>query len=815
MVVVSAAGAFVLPWAALTFAGAEQDAVLAFASSASAAVLSAGGWYAAREPRSTRPEPAPVPGSEGTIVVGPLPREPPGFQERAELLEAVDQAMEQHRVAVVCALTGGRGVGKTQLAGACARSRIDAGWRVVAWIVAEEPGQVVAGLDELADAAGVKGGIQDAELAAAAARRWLEQLREPALLVLDNVVDPDEVARWLPRFGLTHTLITSTVRSVAHLGTCVDIEVFSRKEAACFLRETTGVAEDNNAARGAEGLAEELGCLPLALAQAAAVIRAQRLTFVEYRERFRRHQVGQVMRRVPGQPYPHGAAEALLMAIRQVETGDHAFTVGRVVELIALLSPSGVYREDLKTALTDREAAEVDGVVGMLSEASVVSLSLDGDVILMHRLVQRIIRDRLLLEGRLSERVVEAAEALHRLLGHADDRSRREAADRGLTDHILALWAATESLGDETRRTLMDLHRAAVGLLVERAEVLRACNLGREVLAEHTRLALPQDDKVLGAMAALAYAYQVADRYDLAIPLRERYAAAHRERFGPDDPRTLNAVNSLGYVLEAAGRLDEAEALHRRNLADSLRINGPDHQTTMYAQVNLASTLRSKGEKETALALFQKNLADNERAMGPDHPSTNNARGELARMYERIGRYGESLALYEQVFAHLADTGQELELWWGRHRARALVSAGHTDEGIAELNRLLRCAEPELGSDHPETLCLRIFLARAHTAAGHHATALALFTACVYDRQRVLGPDHFETLNARRNLGLALLAARRRSRAITCLRVVLADYERVLGPHHPYTASARTNLATAQATPPTWSLRRPTTATHL
>ncbi|GHF20570.1 hypothetical protein GCM10014715_88740 [Streptomyces spiralis] len=108
-----------------------------------------------------------------------------------------------------------------------------------------------------------------------------------------------------------------------------------------------------------------------------------------------------------------------------------------------------------------------------------------------------------------------------------------------------------------------------------------------------------------------------------------------------------------------------------------------------------------------------------------------------------------------------------------------------------------------------------MFLARAHTAAGHHTTALALFTACVQDRQHVLGPDHFATLNARRNLGLALLAAGRRSRAITCLNAVLTDYERVLGPHHPYTTGARANLATAQVTPHTRLLRRPTTPTHL
>lgn len=811
VVVLSTLGAFALPWTALTLAGAEAETALAFASTASAAMLSAGGWYATRD---LQPQNEPVPEAllQGPLVIGALPREPLAFQERADLIEAVDEAMDRHAVAVVCALTGGRGVGKTQLAGAYARSRIDAGWRVVAWIVAEEPGQVVAGLDDLAEAAGIKGGIQDAQLAAAAARRWLERLPEPALLVLDNVVDPDQVARWLPRTGRTRTLITSTVRSVTHLGATVDIGVFTQDEAVAFLHEMAGVSQGEDGGPAAAELATDLGCLPLALAQAAWVIRTQGLTFAEYLERFRRNRVAQVMRRVPGEPYPIGAAEALLLAIRQVETGEDASTVRRVVELISLLSPTGVHRDDLRVALPDREAAEIDNVVGRLSEASVVTLSLDGCTVLMHRLVQRIVRDRLLEDGLLGSRIVEAATVLRALLPPADGTPARGAADRGLTDHILALWAAAEPLGDETRRALMDLHLAAVRLLTARAEVFRACSVGQDVVAEHERLVPAHDDQVLGALAALAYAYQVAQQYDLALPLRERYIEAQRERFGPDSPQTLNAVNSLGYTLESAGRLDEAEAVHRQNLADSLRVNGPDHQTTMYAQINLASTLRSKGANEQALALFEKNVTDNERALGSDHGSTLNARGELARMYGRVGRWAESLELHDRVLADVLRTQQsnnEPNLWWGRYRALALQGAGRIDEATDELNRLLEFSERELGGDHPETLDVRIFLARAHTTARRHATALALFEQCVTDRQRVLGPDNRGTLNARRNLGLALLAAGKRSRAVTCLGSVLADYERVLGPHHPYTEGARTDLTRARTTPRTWLRSRP------
>ncbi|MET9890474.1 FxSxx-COOH system tetratricopeptide repeat protein [Streptomyces sp. NPDC006465] len=795
----STLSAFALPWTVMTLAGAGPEASLALASTASAAVLSAGGWFAARDPSEARAEATPFSRLEGTLVVGPLPREPVAFQERTELVKAVDEAMKRNGVGVVCALTGGRGVGKTQLAGAYARSRIDAGWRVVAWIIAEEPGQIVAGLDNLAEAAGIKGGIQDAERAAMAVRQWLERLPEPALLVLDNVVDPDEVARWLPRAGQTRTLITSTVRSVTHLGSAVDIDVFTPAEAVGFLQERTGLVDDVTAGE----LVTDLGHLPLALAQAAWFIRTQGLTFAEYRERFRSVQAGQAMRRVPGETYPIGVAEALSLAVTQAVTGEHAQTVRRGIELVALMSPSGVHRQHLRAMLPERSNLEIDAAIGRMTEASVVTLSLDGGVVLMHRLVQRVVRDRLYRGRRLGARIEEAAAALRGMLPEPYGGLLSDGADRALPDHVLALWTAAEPLGDDALRGLLDLRRSAVFNLATLNELDRAQRLGQDVLADHERLMPHQDDATLAAVDALNHVYHEANQFHLSVALCRRSRDECQAAFGRDDPRTLSAVNRLGFALEGAGELDEALSLHSQNLADCLRVNGVYDQTALKAQINIASTLRSRGDNERALVVFEKNVTDNERVMGDDHPSTANSRGELARMYERVGRPAEALALYGRVLAALPGLyppNHQTHLWWGRYHALALQSAGRNDESIANLSRLLRRSEQQLGVDHPESLCIRIFLARAYLAAHNYPEALTLFKTCVADRERVFGSDSGATLNARRNLGLAFLAAGQRSRGMACLRSVLFDYERVMGPQHPFTVGARLNLEQASAT---------------
>ena len=170
-------------------------------------------------------------------VWGNVPPRNPGFTGRDQMLADVRQALLSGGRAVVQALAGMGGVGKTQLAAEYAY-RFASGYDVVWWIAAEQAGLIGEQVAALAAELGCAG--PDADLGAAG-RAALGELRrrDRWLLVFDNAEAPQDLAAWLPG-GAGHVLITSRARGWAEVAVPVEVDVLARGESVAILRDRGG-----------------------------------------------------------------------------------------------------------------------------------------------------------------------------------------------------------------------------------------------------------------------------------------------------------------------------------------------------------------------------------------------------------------------------------------------------------------------------------------------------------------------------------------------------------------------------------------------
>ncbi len=573
-------------------------------------------------------------GGSGPRLPGTMPRvwnipaRNPGFTGRDGLLTAVRERLLAGEKAVVQALRGMGGVGKTQLAAEYAY-RFAGAYDLAWWVNAEQGGLIG---DQFA-ALGLELGCVQAGAGTGAVRSAvLAELRERGrwLLVFDNAEDPADVKGWLPGGG-GHVLITTRDRGWDEIAAPVEVDVLARAESVALLQDRV----DGLGTANADRLAGELGDLPLGIAQAAGFMAETGMSATQYLGLLRTR-AGQLLAQGAPGSYPRSLAVTTELIADRLAGEDPAAV--ELASLCAFLAPEPIPGDlftDAAADLPEELAARAsDSLAWQQTLARLARQSLariDHRGLVMHRLTQAILRDRLTPVQAAATRT--CAEAI---LAASDPRDQANPVTwprwARLMPHLLAAdLTATDS------PDLRWLACAACGYLLARGDTRSALELASDLRQQwRDRLGADQEH-VLAITHYLAWALHEMGRYAEARDLNQDNVDRHRRILGEDHPLTLTTANQLVNDLRFLGEVQAARDLAQDALDRRRRVLGADHPDTLISASELAANLSDLGEVQAARDLNQDTLDRRRRVLGADHPDTLRSAFQLAGDLRDLG----------------------------------------------------------------------------------------------------------------------------------------------------------------------------------
>ena len=650
----------------------------------------------------------------------------------------VERSEQEHLNALIAdptrrrtVLVGMRGCGKTQLASALAQQCEDANWSLVAWINAVSRESIQSDLVELAKQLQID--TSDLDDQDKIVRRCLGHLRNaPAadrLIVFDNVENIDDLLGLVPRCKGLRVVVTTTNKAgwEDQGWNSVKVGVFEREKSIDYLLKVTK-SDDRDVA---DALAERLGDLPLAIAQAAATARYKNLSLSQYLNQLDTYRSERTIRPVPGGYYADDVATALCMAIEDAleNLADPTRRSARgQLGALALLAESGVPTRWLDPTIEQQDDRELQGTnsaededahdaLTELIHRSIIQQSADKATTMLHRLQAQAFR-----ESWTAEELRDAFESAAALLGSVDidsfDRTDTESRLRETRSVIEQIRAISEQRHSKSLFKYEQIalilshtlsHARDLGILYE------ALALEKPVLAT---LNMAQLDEIaaLNLKEQLAYTYMYAEQFDKAFNLYAQVIDNRTAIQGHDHRDALTSRNNLAYAYYWEGDTGKAIDLFEQVLDDRTRILSSDHEDTLMTGSYLALAYVDDGQLERAIALGEQVIKDRDRVLKPDHKHTLVTRNNLADTYKSIGRLTDAIKMYEYVLEARIRT---------------------------------------LGNTHHHTRITRYDLAQTYELSVNLPKAISMYADLYKDYVRIYGADDESTIEVRDRLEAA------------------------------------------------------------
>ena len=296
------------------------------------------------------------------VLIGVIPSAAECFQDRKAEVRLVE-ALGGGSTGVLaegadrtqsCVLTGAGGTGKTQIAAAYARRA----WNkddceVVLWVTASSRWAILPAYAAAARHLGLAYEEDPEDFSAVAERflNWAQSTEKAWLVVLDDIQDVADVRDLWPDAQRDRQMVIATTRLrdaslLRNAGRRVDVGLFTSGEARAYLTAKLAAHGRSEDHEQLDALAADLGCLPLALAQAVAFMIDTGVNCADYRARFadRTRTLTDLVPEKSQLPDNHHEIIAATWSL-SIERADQARPAGLarpLLDLLSVLDPNGI-----------------------------------------------------------------------------------------------------------------------------------------------------------------------------------------------------------------------------------------------------------------------------------------------------------------------------------------------------------------------------------------------------------------------------------------------------------------------------------------
>ena len=535
----------------------------------------------------------------------------PYFLGRNELLIDLSQKLQEtnpkrynHRVAIY----GTGGVGKTQIAIEYVY-RHEKHYNDIYWISASDQAALLSGFQDIGEKTGWLAGIaalKPVEVARAVIA-WL-RLQENWLLIIDNLDDVSVADGLLPATqNGGHTLITTRNPNAKNIpAEGLEIPLLSENDSADLLCIRSDIMEAQLATSRptANEIVRELGYLALAIENAAAFIRSANLNLIEFLPIYRGSRK-QILSRPSGSKhaYPHSIVVTFLLSFDKVKSDPkYGRQASKLLQLLAFLNPDEILIDFIRAGsagLSDELREIVDDkfifheALGQLQQFSLIRKSREKDSIVIHRLIQAVVRDEL-SKAEVEQYCRDVIELCYSAFPTSWESNETRELGRKFQNQVME--PAVEAANIPSERAGITLGRIG-DFLRKDGKWKDAQRLNEDSCKILQTLLGNEHQDTLTSMENLALTYGDQGKLQDAADLQERELEATKRTLGKEHPSTLTSMNNLAWTYEALERTKEALSLIQQCADRTKHVLGENHAVTSDRNV----TLRRLIEKSRSL----------------------------------------------------------------------------------------------------------------------------------------------------------------------------------------------------------------------